>query len=121
MHVVAANYVDETTSLLGFVKSTSSIGCVGAENNAPVDSNTEEPTRPCIHAEEIVHSSSPALVNLQDPLCHCFFLRLLYPKSSSVQVIIYCSERPNQHVLSTVLAYSSLEHELTADSSCFSA
>ena len=34
-------------SLLGFVKSTSSIGCVGAENNAPVDSNAGEPTRPC--------------------------------------------------------------------------
>ena len=33
------------TSLLGFVKNTSSIGCVGAENNAPVDSNAGEPSR----------------------------------------------------------------------------
>ena len=30
------------TSLLGFVKSTSSIGCVGGESNAPADSNTGE-------------------------------------------------------------------------------
>ena len=34
-------------SLLGFVKSTSSTGCVGRESNVPVDSNTGEPTRPC--------------------------------------------------------------------------
>ena len=33
------------TSLLGFVKGTSSIGCVGAESNAPVDSNAGEPSR----------------------------------------------------------------------------
>ena len=32
---------------LGFVKSTSNIGCVGAERNAPVYSNIREPTRPC--------------------------------------------------------------------------
>ena len=37
VHVVAANYVE--TCLLGFVKSTSSIGCVGRESNVPVDSN----------------------------------------------------------------------------------
>ena len=33
------------TSLLGFVKSTSSISCVGAESNALVDSNTGKPSR----------------------------------------------------------------------------
>ena len=32
---------------LGFVKSTSSIGFVGAESNAPVYSNAGEPTRRC--------------------------------------------------------------------------
>ena len=32
---------------LGFVKSTCSIGCVGAQSNAPVYSNAGEPTRPC--------------------------------------------------------------------------
>ena len=30
--------------LLGFVKSTSTIGCVGAESNAPVDSNAGGPS-----------------------------------------------------------------------------
>ena len=30
-----------------FVKSNSSIGCVGRESNAPVDFNAGEPTRPC--------------------------------------------------------------------------
>ena len=34
-------------SLQGFVKSTSSIVCVGTESNAPVDSNAGEPIRPC--------------------------------------------------------------------------
>ena len=34
-------------SLLGFVKSASSIGCVDAESNVPADSNAGEPTRPC--------------------------------------------------------------------------
>ena len=33
-------------ALLFIVKSTCSIGCVGAESNAPVDSNAGEPTRP---------------------------------------------------------------------------
>ena len=33
------------TSLLGFVKSTSSISCVGAESNALVDSNAGKPSR----------------------------------------------------------------------------
>ena len=32
---------------LGFVKSTSSIGCDGAESNAPVYSNSGEHKRPC--------------------------------------------------------------------------
>ena len=32
---------------LGFVKSISSIGCIGRESNALVDFNTGEPTRPC--------------------------------------------------------------------------
>ena len=31
------------TSLLGFAKSTSSIGCVGGESHAHVDFNTGEP------------------------------------------------------------------------------
>ena len=39
VHVVAANYVDKTNVLTRLVKSTSSIGCVNAESNAPVDSN----------------------------------------------------------------------------------
>ena len=49
--MVAANYmyIDETNVLTRcFVKSTSSIGCVGTESNAPIDSNAGEPTRPCI-------------------------------------------------------------------------
>ena len=41
-------YIDETNILTRrFVKSTSSIGCVGTESNAPIDSNAGEPTRPC--------------------------------------------------------------------------
>ena len=41
-------YIDETNVLTRhFVESTSSIGCVGAESNAPIDSNAWEPTRPC--------------------------------------------------------------------------
>ena len=40
--MVATNY---ETSSLGFIKSTSSIGCVGAESNAPVDSNAGGPSR----------------------------------------------------------------------------
>ena len=41
-------YIDETNVLTRrFVKSTSSIGCVGAESNVPIDSNAWEPTRPC--------------------------------------------------------------------------
>ena len=41
-------YIDETNFLTRcFVKSTSSIGQVGAESNALVDSNAGEPTRPC--------------------------------------------------------------------------
>ena len=50
VHVMAANYlcIDDTKVLTRrFVKSTSSIGCVGAETNVPVDSNAGEPTRPC--------------------------------------------------------------------------
>ena len=39
MHVVAAGYVVSQTRLC--------IGCVGAESNASVDSNTGESTRPC--------------------------------------------------------------------------
>ena len=39
MHVVAAGNVVSQTRLC--------IGCVGAESNAPVDSNTGESTRPC--------------------------------------------------------------------------
>ena len=41
-----------------FVKTTSSVGCVGGESNAPVDSNAGEPTRPwtsgidCFGAED---------------------------------------------------------------------
>ena len=34
-------------SLLGFVKSASSIGCVGTGNNASVNCNAGEPTRLC--------------------------------------------------------------------------
>ena len=40
------NMLMRQTSLLGFVKSISSTGCVGAESNAPVDSNAGESTRP---------------------------------------------------------------------------
>ena len=39
--MVAAIYVDQTNVL------TRLLGCVGAESNAPVDSNAGEPTRPC--------------------------------------------------------------------------
>ena len=48
MHALCTWWLlDETNVLTGVVKSSSSIGCVGAESNAPVDSNAEEPTRPC--------------------------------------------------------------------------
>ena len=64
------------TSLLGFVKGTSSIGCVGAESNAPVGSNAGEPSR-CTSGIEYfgaedgtVYPSSPVLVNLHaSPSC----------------------------------------------------
>ena len=36
-----------TNVLTKLVKSTSSIDCVGGESNAPIDSNAEEPIRPC--------------------------------------------------------------------------
>ena len=45
VHVVAINYAHETNILTRLCKSTSSIGCVGAESNAPVDSNAGEPSR----------------------------------------------------------------------------
>ena len=46
MHVVAACVDIPPTQLEGFVISTSSIGCVGAESNAQVYFNAGEPTRP---------------------------------------------------------------------------
>ena len=60
-------------SLLGFVKSTSSIGCVGPENNAPVDSNAGEPTRPCTSgidcfgAEDGIHQSDSVESSTGEP------------------------------------------------------
>ena len=63
------------TSILGFVKSTSRVGCVGGESNAPVDFNVGKPTRLCTSGidcfgveDGTVHPSSPALVNLQGPV-----------------------------------------------------
>ena len=43
MHVVAASTFLNSLGL----KSTSSIGCVSAESNAPIYSNAGEPKRPC--------------------------------------------------------------------------
>ena len=38
---------NETNVLTRLVKITCSIDCVGRESNVPIDSNAEEPTRPC--------------------------------------------------------------------------
>ena len=66
------------TSLLGFVKSNSSIGCVGAESNAPMLGISGEPTRPCTSdincsgAEygAFIESGTGELSKVQ--LCHYF-------------------------------------------------
>ena len=44
-HLVHMVVTNETNVLTGLVKSTSSIGCVGAERNTPVDSNAGGPYR----------------------------------------------------------------------------
>ena len=74
--------------MLGFVKSTFSIGCVGTESNAPVDSNAGEPTRQCTSGKGYfgtedgtsVESSTgePSKSSCAAPLV---------PKRSSVQMI----------------------------------
>ena len=76
------------TSLLRFVKSSSSIGCVGAESNAPVDSNAGEPSR-CTSGIEYFGAEDGTSVKFStgEPSCKAQLCRSFSTKSSSVQVI----------------------------------
>ena len=66
------------TFLLDFVKSNASIGCVGAESNAPMLGISGEPTRPCTSGINCsgaeygtsIKSSTGELSKVQ--LCHYF-------------------------------------------------
>ena len=69
-----------------FMKTTSSIGCVDGESNAPVDSNAGEPTRPCTSGIDCFGAEDGTSRRQVVPL-------LLYPKSSSVPVIACCTSR----------------------------
>ena len=75
-------------SLLGFVKSTSSIGCVGTESNAPVGSNTGEPSR-CTSGIEYFGTEDGTSIesNTGEPSCKAQLCRSFSIQSSSVQVI----------------------------------
>ena len=73
----------QTSTLSRFVKSTSSIGCVGGEDNAPVDFYKAMYTSgiDCFGAEN--GSVESSTVELRVPVVPLH----LYPKSSSIQVI----------------------------------
>ena len=70
---------------MSLVKTTSSIGCIGRESNAPVDFKAGEPTRPCTTGLDCFGTEDGTSIESStgEPVVPL----LLYPESSSVQVI----------------------------------